>query len=102
MTKIVAVSACIAGLAHTMMAKAALEKAAKALGVEIKVETQGVIGIDNRLDEEEIEAADVVIFAVDTNVDERERFDGKNIYTVGTSEAVRDAEAVIKAALAQD
>ncbi|MBS7576710.1 MULTISPECIES: PTS fructose transporter subunit IIB [unclassified Enterococcus] len=100
MTKMVAVTACIAGIAHTYMSKANLEKFAKKNGVEIKVETQGAMGMENKLSEADIKAADVVIFAVDTNVSERERFEGKKILTVGTSEVVRDGEKTIEQALA--
>ena len=93
--KIVAVTACIAGLAHTYMAKSNLEKSAKAKGYEIKVETQGAMGVENRITQEEVDSADVVIFAVDTNVTDRDRFEGKKIITVGTKEAIRDGESVI-------
>ncbi|MBO0482733.1 PTS fructose transporter subunit IIB [Candidatus Enterococcus courvalinii] len=101
MTKMVAVTACIAGIAHTYMAKANLEKFAKKNGIEIKVETQGAMGMENKLSEAEIADADVVIFAVDTNVAERSRFDGKEILTVSTSEVVKDGEETIKEAIAR-
>lgn len=94
--KIVAVTACIAGLAHTYMAKSNLEKNAESQGHEIKVETQGAMGLENKISQEEVEAADVVIFAVDTNVTERDRFEGKKILEVTTQEAIRDGENVIK------
>lgn len=99
MTKLVAVTACIAGIAHTYMAKANLEKFAKKNGVTIKVETQGAMGIENRLKKEDIDEAAVVIFAVDTNVSERNRFDGKPIIEVGTSEVVKDGGATIERAI---
>ena len=98
MSRIVAISSCIAGIAHTMMAKA-LENAASALGVDIKVETQGMCGIENRITDEDIETADVAIFAVDASVDERERFDDIEVLEVGTSETIKDPESVIKNAL---
>ena len=100
MTKIVAVTACIAGIAHTYMAKANLEKFAKKKGLDIKVETQGAMGIENKLSISDVSEADVVIFAVDTNVSERGRFDGKPILTVGTSEVVKDGEETIDEAIA--
>ncbi|EKB55613.1 PTS system, Fru family, IIB component [Falseniella ignava CCUG 37419] len=96
--KIVAVTACIAGLAHTYMAKSNLEKFSKQYGHEIKVETQGAMGLENKISQEEVEEADVVIFAVDTNVTERDRFSGKKILKVTTQEAIRDGENVIKKA----
>ncbi|WP_312093519.1 PTS fructose transporter subunit IIB [Niallia sp.] len=99
MTKLVAVTACIAGIAHTYMAKANLEKYAKKNGVTIKVETQGAMGIENKLKPQEIEEADAVIFAVDTNVAERDRFNGKKIIEVGTSEVVKDGATTIQKAI---
>ena len=101
MTNVVAVTACISGIAHTYMAKQGLKKAAAKLGVEIKVETQGAMGIEGRLTPKDIAAADLVIFAVDTNVAERGRFDGKKIVNVGTNEVVKNSEAVLKRALEQ-
>ncbi len=93
--KIVGISACIAGLAHTYMAKSSLDEHAKAAGHDIKIELQGAMGIENRLTQEEIDEADVVIFAVDTNVTDRERFDGKKILETATQKAMRDGKQVI-------
>ncbi|WDF83188.1 fructose PTS transporter subunit IIB [Lacticaseibacillus pabuli] len=100
MAKIVAVTACIAGIAHTYMAAENLKKFAKKEGDSILVEEQGALGIEDRLSQEDIDEADVVIFAVDTNVAERDRFDGKKILEIGTSAVVKDGDAVIKQALA--
>ena len=75
--KIVAVSACTAGIAHTYMAQEAIEQECKKRGIECKVETQGGMGIDNELEQEEIDAADVVIFAVAVGIEMEERFDEK-------------------------
>ena len=99
MAKIVAVTACIAGIAHTYMAAENLKKYAKKEGDTIKVETQGALGIENRLSQDEIDDADVVIFAVDTNVAERDRFEGKKIVEIGTTDVVKDGAAVIKQAM---
>ena len=99
MTKIVAVTACIAGIAHTYMAKANLEKFAKKLNIEMKVETQGAMGMENKLSRSDIADSDIIIFAVDTNVSERDRFDGKKILEIGTSEVIKDGEKIIKEAL---
>lgn len=100
MTKIVAVTACIAGIAHTYMAKANLEKFAKKNDIVIKVETQGAMGIENKLSESEIREADLVIFAVDTNVANRDRFNGKEIMEVSTTDVVKNGEEVINKAIA--
>ena len=69
------------------MAAAALEKAAKAFGHTIKVETQGSVGAKNQLTPEDIAAADAVVIAAETNVD-TSRFGGKRLYMTGTKEAM--------------
>ena len=85
--KFVGVTACITGIAHTYMAQAALEQAAKKLGHEITVETQGSAGI-NPMKQELIDAADGVIFAVDLSVKGRERFAGKPYIELGVSKVI--------------
>ncbi|KRO25110.1 hypothetical protein IV88_GL000443 [Pediococcus argentinicus] len=77
------------------MAAENLKKFAKKEGYDIKVETQGAMGVENRLSSSEIQDADVVIFAVDTTVQDSDRFDGKKILKVGTSEVVKDGKAAI-------
>ncbi|RPA65423.1 PTS fructose transporter subunit IIB [Aerococcus agrisoli] len=99
MVKIIAVTACIAGIAHTYMAKANLEKFANKIGADIKVETQGAMGIENRITETEVNEADIVIFAVDTNVTDRDRFTGKKILEVGTTDVIKNGEKVINDAI---
>ena len=99
MTRIVAITSCPTGIAHTIMAAEGLEQAAKALGHEIQVETQGSVGTRNMLSDEVIAAADVVIIAADTRVDTA-RFLGKPLYETATEPAIRDGAAVINAALA--
>ena len=90
--KIVAVTACAAGIAHTYMAAESLEKAAKKAGYKIKVETQGSIGA-----EKDIETADVVIIAADINIDLM-RFSGKRVLSVKSIDAIKAPEALIKRA----
>lgn len=94
--KIVAVTACPTGIAHTYMAAEHLAKAAKALGHEMKVETQGAMGIENELSEREIEDSDVVLFAVDIEVEQRERFEGKRIVEVSLKEALKGSEDLLR------
>jgi len=72
--KIVAVTACPTGVAHTYMAAEQLEKTAKQLGHGIKVETQGAMGIENELDQADIDAAEAVIVAADIAIEGMERF----------------------------
>ena len=69
MTKIIAVTACPSGVAHTYMAAEALESAAKAKGWEVKVETQGSIGLENELTAEDVASADMVILLVSHDLD---------------------------------
>ena len=76
--KVVGVCACPIGIAHTYMAAENLENECKKRGYEVKIETQGAIGIENELTEEEIAAADVVILGIGIEIEGRERFDGKN------------------------
>jgi PTS system fructose-specific IIB component len=87
--KIVGVAACTAGIAHTYIAKEKLIKGAKARGHEIKVETQGTIGTENELKQEDIAAADVVILAVDIKIGGEERFKGKRIVRVKTETVIK-------------
>lgn len=75
--KIVGVAACTVGIAHTYIAQEKLENASKAAGHDVKIETQGTIGIENQLTSEEIAAADIVLLAVDVKIAGEERFEGK-------------------------
>jgi len=93
--KIVAVTACPTGIAHTYMAAEQLEKTAKALGHQIKVETQGAMGIENELSAADIRGADCVIFAVDIAVENRERFEGRKIVEVPVHEAIKNPKGVL-------
>ncbi len=92
---IVAVTACPTGIAHTYMAAEKLEKTAKSLGHQIKVETQGAMGIENELSAAEIKAADAVLFAVDIDVEKKERFAGKKVVHVPVQQAIKDPKAVL-------
>jgi PTS system fructose-specific IIB component/fructose-specific PTS system IIB-like component len=74
--KILAITACPTGIAHTYMAAEQLERTGKQLGHSIKVETQGAMGIENRLTEADVAGADAVILASDLPVQGRERFAG--------------------------
>ncbi|SFL75671.1 PTS system IIB component, Fru family [Pelosinus propionicus DSM 13327] len=96
--KMIGVCACPTGIAHTYMAQAALEKAARAKGHEIKVETQGAMGIENELSAGEIADARVVIFAVGVNVEGEERFDGKQKVTVEVGKAIENPMDIIQKA----
>ena len=94
--KIVAVTACPTGIAHTYMAAEQLEKTAKSLGHQIKVETQGAMGIENELKESDIRQAQVAIFAVDIEIENRERFDQLKVIRVPVQDAIKDPVGVFK------
>ena len=83
--KIVGVTACTAGIAHTYIVAEKIENAAKEAGHEVKIETQGTIGVQNQLTPEEIAAADVVIFAHDIAIRDKDRFNGKRIVDISTA-----------------
>ena len=97
--KIIAVTSCPIGMAHTYMAAAALKKAAKKLGYEIKVETQGAMGIRDMILPEDVEAADLFIDAADVTMIEPDRF--TNIYTVrvSTSKLLRKSVNILQEAI---
>lgn len=93
--KIVAVTACPTGIAHTYMAAEKLADAAIAHGHDIKVETQGAMGIENPITESDVESADVAIFAVDIAIEDEYRFSGLRAIKVPVAEAIRNPEAVM-------
>lgn len=93
--RILAVTACPTGIAHTYMAAENLTKAGDKLGYPLKAETNGSEGVKNRLTADEIAAADGIIVAADKKV-EMARFDGKPVLQVGVTEGVRHPEELIK------
>lgn len=93
--KIVGIAACTSGIAHTYIAKEKLVMAAKELGHEAHIETQGTIGTEDELTANDIEAADVVIIAADIKVGGKDRFKGKKIVEVPTHIAIKSPKALI-------
>ena len=98
--KIVAVTACPTGIAHTYMAADALKYAAEELGYDLKVETQGSSG-NEKLTQADIDAADAVIFAVSVNVRERNRFAGKPFVESPVKRGIDEPKEMIAEALAE-
>ncbi|MGB7982087.1 MAG: fructose-specific PTS transporter subunit EIIC [Candidatus Nanopelagicales bacterium] len=96
--KFVAVTACPTGIAHTYMAAEKLEQAAQAAGHEMKVETQGSIGVENELTEAEIAAADAVVIAADKAVD-LDRFAGKRVIVAPVSDGISGPGELMEQAL---
>ena len=92
--KLVAVTSCPTGIAHTYMAAEALEQAARNAGHEIKVETQGAAGAEAVADAD-IAGADAVVFAADVEVRNRERFAGKPLVQTSVKRAINDADGLI-------
>jgi PTS system fructose-specific IIB component len=98
--KFVCVTSCITGIAHTYMAAEALEQAGKKLGHEVLVETQGSAG-SNPFKQEVIDSADGVIFAVDLEVNGRDRFLGKPYLQVGVAKAINGSVDLVEQLIAQ-
>ena len=96
--RVLAVTACPTGIAHTFMAAENLEQSGKKLGIALKAETNGAEGIGNALTREEIEAAEGIIIAADKNVD-MARFDGKRVVMATVSEGIQKGEELIKRAV---
>ncbi|MFD5701921.1 fructose-specific PTS transporter subunit EIIC [Streptomyces lasiicapitis] len=93
--KLLAVTACPTGIAHTYMAAEKLQQAADGLGIDMKVETQGSIGAENVLTDNDVRDADGVIIAADKDVD-LARFAGKRVLSVGVSEGISNPERLIE------
>jgi fructose-specific phosphotransferase system IIB component len=92
--KIVAVTACPTGIAHTYMAAEQLEKTARKLGHTIKVETQGAMGIENELTADDVSGAEVAIIAADIALERPERFENIRKLEVPVQLAIKNPEAV--------
>ncbi|WP_094751378.1 PTS fructose transporter subunit IIB [Psychromonas sp. CD1] len=99
MQKIVAVTACPTGIAHTYMAAEKLTQAAQSLGLHIKVETQGAMGIEHKLNAQEIANADIVIIASDIKINELHRFDSSHIFFLNIEDILIDAIKTLKTCL---
>ena len=93
--KIVGITACTAGIAHTYLVKEKLVRAAKELGHEVHIETQGSIGVEDQLTDEQIAEADVVIISADIGVSGRERFAGKKLIDVPMKVALNSPKGLI-------
>lgn len=99
--KLLAVTSCPTGIAHTYMAAEALQMAAKELDHEIKVETQGSVGAENVITDADLKSADAVIIAADTNVD-KSRFAGMALIEVSVKDAIKDPKGLINRAIAAE
>lgn len=86
--KIIGITACPTGIAHTYMAQECLEEECRKRGYDVKIETQGSLGIENELTEEEIAAADVVILAVSVTIEGEDRFEDKLVLNADVGRAI--------------
>lgn len=95
--KIVGVTACPSGAAHTYMAAEALKVAGEKNGVEVIIETQGGAGVENRLSQQDIDEAVCVILSNDVDIAGMERFKGKPALKKGVSALIKQSDEIIKA-----
>lgn len=98
--KIIGITACPTGIAHTYMAQECLERECKKRGFEVKIETQGGLGIENELTEEDVASADVVILAVSVVIEGEERFEGKPVINTDVDEAISKVTGLVDRAVA--
>jgi fructose-specific PTS system IIB-like component len=94
--KLIALCACPMGLAHTFMAAQALEDAATEAGYEVKIETQGADGIQNRLTAQDIAQADIIIHAIAITPEDNERFESRDVYEITLQDAIKNAAGTIR------
>lgn len=99
--KVVAVTACATGIAHTYMAAEKLQEIAKKLNIDVKVETNGTSGVGNQLSKADIDNADAVIVAADIKV-ETSRFDGKKMLAVPVAKAIKEPQKLFEEALSDN
>ena len=98
--KIIGITACPTGIAHTYMAQECLEKECKKRGYDVKIETQGGLGIENELTEEDVAEADVVILAVSVVIEGEERFEDKLVINTDVDEAISNVSDLVDRAVA--
>lgn len=96
MKKIIGVTKCPNGLAHTYMSAEKLETVGKQLGYQVKIETQGAAAVENELSAEDIQQADYVIIAADAAIDGKERFAGKKLLEVPIADVLKNAQGLIE------
>jgi len=94
--KLIALCACPMGLAHTFLAAQALEDAAKAAGYDVKIETQGADGIQNRLTAQDIAEATIIIHAIAITPEDNERFESRDVYEITLQDAIKNAAGTLK------
>ncbi|MEF2784043.1 PTS fructose transporter subunit IIB [Erysipelotrichaceae bacterium HCN-30851] len=96
---VVGITACPTGIAHTYMAQESLEKELEKRGYEYKIETQGSIGIENELEQDEVDRADMIILCVSIQIENQERFEDKKVFYGDVDECISYPERVVDKAL---
>jgi len=99
--KIVAITACPTGIAHTYMAAEALVKSAANFSVNIQVETQGAMGIENKLTYQQIHQANIVLIASDIDIEQAERFENSSVLKSTIADVLTNSDKVIKDCMAK-
>ena len=94
--KIVGITSCPSGVAHTCMAAEAVETACKKAGVDVKIETQGSGGTENTLTADDIKDADFVVLSTDTDLSGLDRFKGKKAVKLSTTQMIANSDALVK------
>lgn len=93
--KFLAVTACPTGIAHTYIAAESIQRACEKAGVECKVETQGIIGVENEITEEDIRSADAVILTTDKPIKNVSRFDNLRKLEIGVGAAIKQPDEIV-------
>ena len=96
--RIVGVTACMSGVAHTYMAAELLEKLANKHGYKVLVETQGALGSEDKLTQQQIDDADVALIIADINIEGEQRFQHSRVVKMSISHFLRDSEKALQAA----
>lgn len=97
---VIGITACPTGIAHTYMAQQSLQNECERRNFEHHFETQGSIGIENEIEDEDIERADMIILAVSIQIEEEERFEDADVFYANVDDAISYPEKVIDQALA--
>ena len=94
--KVVGITSCPSGVAHTYMAAEALKLSGQKLGIDVKIETQGGAGVENELSQKDIEEAACVVLVNDVSLKGMERFQGKKVIKMGVSDIIKKSDAIMK------
>ncbi len=94
--KFLAVTACPSGVAQTYMAAEAIRQACKRAGIECKIETQGILGIENRITQKDVLTADAAILTTDIPIQNIDRFDKMEKVNISITTAIRQADAIVE------